>query len=104
MKSRKHDAALIGKQVGKWHVLERAEDHRKRDARFRCQCACGTISIVNAWDLSNGKTLGCMNCARPSYDIVKGRQYGTWIVGEKNERYHWNCTCVNCGVVKEINR
>ena len=56
MTSRKID--LVGKRFNRWRVLKFAEVNR-RNARWLCQCDCGTKKVVDAGSLTLNRSTSC---------------------------------------------
>jgi hypothetical protein len=55
---------MMGKQIGFWTVLCRADDQPKSwGACWVCRCKCGKESIIQGRSLRNGGTHGCQDCA-----------------------------------------
>lgn len=50
---------LVGKPFGRLTVVERAESDAHRHARWRCQCACGGMSVVLSGNLLCGHAQSC---------------------------------------------
>ncbi len=57
------DYDLTNKIFGKWKVLERAGSSKHRNKMWKCQCCCGSISIVSGSSLTSKKSLRCKSCA-----------------------------------------
>lgn len=96
---------LVGQTFGRWTVLERVE-HPGRGARWRCQCSCGTVSVVISGSLRSGGSTSC-GCHRKERisaarlkDLV-GQRFGRLLVLEragstKDSKPTWRCLC-DCG-------
>jgi len=50
---------LTGRTFGRLTVLERAENDKGRQTRWRCQCKCGETTTVRGARLRSGKTRSC---------------------------------------------
>lgn len=54
---------LTGRTFGHWKVLSRADDYISpkghKQARWLCQCECGTLRSIASTPLLNGKTTSC---------------------------------------------
>ena len=51
--------SLVGQKFGKLTVLERVENNRFNHVCWKCQCECGSITIVDGTNLKNGNTTSC---------------------------------------------
>jgi hypothetical protein len=64
---------LTGQKFGRWTVLEHAgraqSDAKKPRHQWKCECECGTQSIVDGWSLTSGnsKSCGCYKRDNPSH-------------------------------------
>lgn len=101
---------LSGKKFGRWTVLRRAPRKDKTGIYWFCECACGTLRVVNGASLKNGcsKSCGCLRNERvrerlsPSNSVdLAGKKFGRLTVlgksGEKKNGYiAWDCRCT-CG-------
>lgn len=54
--------SLIGQRFGRLVVLERADNTNDGHARWKCQCDCGNITIVEGRYLENNRITSCGNC------------------------------------------
>jgi hypothetical protein len=54
---------LRGMHFGRLKVVARAEHNQNGNARWECECICGTSIIVKAGDLKSGNTKSC-GCLR----------------------------------------
>lgn len=63
---------FTGKQFGRLHVLERAENVGGRVTAWKSRCSCGSKVIVRAVDLRSGRTTSC-GCLRS--ELMSLRQY-----------------------------
>lgn len=50
---------LTGKRFGRLTVLERAENNKKREKRWKCVCDCGKETIAVSYRLINGRVKSC---------------------------------------------
>lgn len=50
---------LTGQKFGKLTVLERAPNNRFGNTCWKCQCECGSITIVDVNNLRQGTTISC---------------------------------------------
>ena len=54
---------MIGRQVGHWKVLYRAERHEKNGrVMWWCRCRCGSCQTIAGTQLRAGVTRQCVNC------------------------------------------
>lgn len=71
-KERTSEAAfksLIGARFGKLLVIERVENGRLNQVRYKCQCDCGGIAIVDAGNLRQGTTNSC-GCIKSKGEMI----------------------------------
>ena len=50
---------MIGQRFGKLVVVSRAENDKKGQARWLCQCDCGGYTITTRYNLITGQTKSC---------------------------------------------
>ena len=104
---------LTGQKFGRWLVLEKAESKNNK-TRWKCQCDCGTIKIVNGTDLKLGKSssCGCLRkemTAQKNYQDLTGQTFGLLtVLYQAEERTNcgiirWHCKC-QCGNECDIAR
>lgn len=98
-------AYLIGLKINKWTILELKNDRRSCDTV--CMCECGTIKLVNIYNLINNKTKDC-GCGRKEMlrqtktKNLIGLRFGKLVVQEllpdsnKFNRRLYRCKC-DCG-------
>ena len=60
---------LTGQRFGKLIVLERVENDRFGHINYKCQCDCGSITIVDATNLRNGNTNSC-GCLKSKGEMI----------------------------------
>lgn len=60
---------LTGQRFGKLTVLERVENNRFSHVNYKCQCDCGSITIVDATNLRNGNTNSC-GCIKSKGEMI----------------------------------
>ena len=102
---------MIGKTFGRLKVIERAERDvtlKNRCIRYKCQCECGNIVIVNGNSLRTNHTISC-GCSRKNINIkdISGQRFGHLVaielVSNKIQgRARWKCLC-DCGNVTYVN-
>lgn len=76
---------LRGQRFSKLVVLERAENARNGQARFKCRCDCGNEVVVVGSDLKSGRTQSCgcfqRECAvqkHTTHGMRHTKNYSTW--------------------------
>lgn len=87
---------LTGQKFGRLTVIERAENAKQGQARWMCQCDCGTKTVVMGKLLRNGNTQSC-GCLHKEITGYKHRIHGQsetrvyriWC-GMKNRCYNSN--------------
>lgn len=97
---------LIGQRFGKLVVVDRAENNKRGNTMWLCQCDCGNTKIALGYDLTHGRTVscGCKASGVPSKKRkdLTGQKFGTMTVislseeRSKNGHLYWNCVC-ECG-------
>lgn len=96
---------LLGKKIGKWTIIKKAENIGKRTA-WLCKCECGNEKVVATEVLVKNQSKSC-GCSRYdhlknkiSHENLEGRKFGKLTVknfnGIKKERAYWLCKC-ECG-------
>ena len=50
---------LVGKKIGRFTILSRAENGKNGEPRWNCLCDCGNKKIVYSVNLNHGRTLSC---------------------------------------------
>lgn len=60
---------LTGQRFGKLIVLERVKNDRFGHVNYKCQCDCGSITIVDATNLRNGTTNSC-GCLKSKGEMI----------------------------------
>jgi len=94
-----------GNVYGLWTVLSRAENDKRKQARWLCQCQCGTEKDVGGSTLRRGASKSCGHDRGVLKDIT-GKVYGLWTVlsrasNKKGEQARWLCRCA-CGTEKVV--
>lgn len=97
---------LNGMRFGRLTVIERAENNKWGQTRWKCQCDCGNETVVVGVQLTSGKTksCGCLNREIVSERSLKnliGLKFGRLTVlcraeNSKNGKALWKCRC-DCG-------
>ena len=108
----------IGKQFGKWTVLDiEVKNPESKAKRVRkgalCQCECGTLRYIEYRSLYDGRTQSCgcngwQKAAQLHYEngiIEPGTQFGELTViedaGMKNGKHFSKCRC-SCGTIYDV--
>lgn len=60
---------LTGQRFGKLIILERVENDRFGHVNYKCQCDCGSITIVDATNLRHGTTSSC-GCIKSKGEMI----------------------------------
>lgn len=76
---------LTDQQFGLWTVLSRAENSTTGQARWLCECSCGTVRVVLSHSLVHKKSLDC-GCGRKatlteqltSHNMTQTLTYRRW--------------------------
>lgn len=95
---------LIGKRFGRWVVLSRAENGKRRGTRWLCQCSCKdkTERIIYTNQLLSGDTnsCGCINRERLHNRLINltGKKFNRWIILKRVGSNKWGdstwlCQC-----------
>lgn len=77
---------MLGRQFGKWLVLEEAEKSKSGACVYKCQCECGTTRNVLGGRLRSGGSRSC-GCIKPevsklcntTHGLYKHPLYTTWL-------------------------
>ena len=108
---------MTGWVVGDWDVLERAENTKRGEARWKCRCRlCGTEKVVTGTNLRGGqsKSCGCQKmqkmrtaCVIDETDKIYGflhvlREATPEEKASKTNNIntsgaYWVCECLKCG-------
>lgn len=105
---------LKGRKIGRWTVIERAENTKIGGYQWLCECECGTRRVVASGRLMYGDSQSCGCLARersrnrkntPVKNLT-GMRFGKLLVikrDKNDERGHctWLCKC-DCGNEKVI--
>ena len=113
-RKKKIEDALLGSQVGRWHVDSYAGQKtlksRQTRSLWNCTCLCGTHAQLTTNQLTNGSlSCGCLRkeltSLRETIDLT-GQKFGTLTVEKRiGTKYHgknnestplWMCIC-DCG-------
>jgi len=102
---------LTGKKFNKLTVIERAENNKSGQARWKCECDCGKEVAVTTTDLKSGhtKSCGCYGREKPkaNFTDLTGRRFNRLTVIERAEnnkfgQAFWKCKC-DCGKETIVN-
>lgn len=99
-----NDDDFIGKKFGEFTVLSKVENSKIR--KYKCQCSCGSIKEVNAYNLKDGLSTNC-GCKRKETlgnmfkKDIKGQKFGKLTVikecgSNAFGKNTWLCKC-ECG-------
>lgn len=77
---------LTGKVFGRLTVLERAENNRDKNVKYRCRCKCGNERVVYRNALATGKTKSC-GCLNREKMIERATTHGYTRGGKKTPEY-----------------
>lgn len=97
---------LVGQRFGKLVVIERAENNKRGNTQWLCQCDCGNTKIALGYDLTHHRTVSCgcnpMGKISPKRINLVGEKFGKLTVIALNEEKSkkgilvWDCQC-DCG-------
>lgn len=65
---------LQGRHFGRLTVLERAENDLSGLTRWKCLCACGTVTTVRGQDLRRGRQVSC-GCWKDKQTTERNRKH-----------------------------
>lgn len=99
---------LVGRQFGRWTVLEDTKYVKNRE-RLLCRCQCGKERYVEKYNLLSGKSIscGCLSAeyARGRLRDLRGEKFGRLTVlaraQNRNGNVYWKCRC-SCGNEVEV--
>lgn len=86
---------ITGQKFGELTVLEYAGNKK-----WKCQCSCGRIKLVNGRELRNGSTKTC-GSEHPKYQDLTGQTFGEWTVLRYLGNQIWECQC-SCGKISSV--
>lgn len=95
---------LTGEKFGRLEVMRLADNRRRGNKAWLCQCSCGNKINVITNELKSGHVISC-GCARGSRLDLRGYKFGRLTVtrdtGKRLFRSPiWECLC-DCGTKKE---
>lgn len=87
---------ITGQRFGRLVVIERAGSNKSKRATWKCQCDCGSITIVVGYSLERGNTKSCgclhgelLGKRNAKHGKTHSRLYGVWL-GMKERCYNPN--------------
>lgn len=92
--NRKYDD-LKDKKFGEWTALEYVGK-----SRWKCQCSCGNIDIVGAYQLKHGNSTRCISPLHRLKDLT-GQTFGELTVEKYLGKNVYKCNC-SCGNTKNV--
>lgn len=84
----KYKSIAIGATFSKWTVISGAIKIRKK-IHFICKCQCGTIKLIESYNLHNAKSHGCLSC------VNHRRTHGKSGTGAYRSWEHMKSRCNN---------
>lgn len=97
---------MIGRRFGRWTVIKQAENDRRSNKRWLCQCDCGTERIVFDDNLRRAHSTSCGCISREpklkQRELLKpGKTFGVLtlicqVPNGRNRAIKWVCRCA-CG-------
>ncbi len=77
----------VGQSFGKWIVLEKVRNPKRRGWLWRCICECGSIRLIRGDTLAKHHSSHCLNCklnpSKPKHGHTSGSgwslTYGSWM-------------------------
>ncbi len=109
---------IVGQTFGRWTVIKQVKNEKGRDAKFLCQCQCGTQKEVLGKNLRNGRSQSC-GCYKKEFNAqqmiarnkaaaldLRGQKYGFLTPLEPTEQrlngsIIWKCQC-DCGNITYV--
>lgn len=108
---------LSGQRFGRWTVLERDYEIKKKNIYWKCKCDCGTLRSVAGTSLRGGISISCgcekdeKTSARSKKQMIdlKNQTFGKWTVLRLDESENinskrgsrWICKCA-CGTERSV--
>lgn len=107
---------ITGKKFGRLTAIERIENSKDGQTKWKCLCDCGNEKNVHYSNLVRGntKSCGCLfreNIKKPRKESsiaenLDGKRFGRWKVlsraKNRGKQIYWLCEC-DCGTIKEVN-
>lgn len=108
---------LTGQQFGRWTVIERDYDIKKKNIYWKCKCECGTLRSVAGTSLRGGISVSC-GCEKDEKTSIRTKKqvedltnqtFGKWTVlrfDDSEDRSskrgaRWVCRC-ECGTERSV--
>ena len=85
-----HFKDLSGQKFGRLTVIERAENNKRGQARWRCRCDCGNEVVVVGSFLTSGETKSCGCLSGQRHGLSNNTIYQTW-ADIKKRCFNPNC-------------
>jgi hypothetical protein len=91
-----HMIDLTGQTFGRWRILSRAENSPKGQARWLCQCECGTKKVMESIHLRRGISRSC-GCLKIETTIRLSTKHGHASTTYTSPTYHtWAGMVARC--------
>lgn len=85
---------LLGQKFGRLVVIERAENNKHGQTRWKCKCDCGKFTVVAASDLKNGKIKSC-GCLSHELTAKRSTKHGLRYTPNYKRWLHIKDRCLN---------
>jgi len=100
---------LTGQQFTRWKALEYVGNRK-----YKCQCECGIVVVVQTSSLTSGKSRGCFQCSvgrrLPEGEGAFNTLYSSYKANARSRQKEWGLskaearelflgTCAYCGVL-----
>lgn len=95
----KQPNGILGNTFGQWTPIKYIGG-----GFWECKCTCGNVGKVNTYDLKNGLSTKCKDCAklgRMKTVFNTGDKIGEWTVMHYAGDMRWHCKC-SCGKEKDV--
>lgn len=98
---------ITGQRFGRLVVIERYNDNKNGEAKWKCHCDCGNEAIVSGNNLRSGKTKSCgcqksISSHNSHFEDLRMKKFGKLTVirraDNRKRRTMWECKC-DCGNV-----
>ncbi len=87
---------LTGQSVGRWTVLDRAENSAAGGTMWRCRCACGVERTINGIVLRDARSKSC-GCLKSEVTTARSTKHGHANTGALTPTYHsWVAMTQRC--------
>lgn len=101
----------IGEKYGKLTIVDIIPKYKNNRTYYKCTCECGNIRYGLGYEIKNGKTYQCLECAEQTRKQkhrrdITGQKFGRLIVKKmlphfKENKTYVECQC-DCGNIKNI--